>query len=159
MTPMFMIALSAVAISMFGHFLFVPNLSIFFQFNLGFPREQIGLLYLFGGIFSIVTIRLCGQLSDKGMVLQVLIVTSLVIVLTIYMGFIQKPEFSVYLIFILFMAASSSRTASVTTVRSRVPLPHQRVAYMTYQGALSGIVASMASIVSSLVCFQITVEN
>src|SRR5690606_27342145 len=45
-SPLCLGALAIVALQMFGHFLLVPHFSNYFQFNLDFPRQHIGLLYL-----------------------------------------------------------------------------------------------------------------
>jgi len=149
-SPVFISALSIVGISMFGHFLLVPNLSTFFQFNLHFPREQISVLYLLGGVASIFSMRLCGQMLDKGWITQTVLVTSILVAVVTFIGFLWQGNWPLYVVFTLFMASSSARSASVSAITSRVPLPHQRAAFMSYQGTLSNVAAGLASAVSSL---------
>ncbi|WP_157134438.1 MFS transporter [Photobacterium profundum] len=149
-SPVFMSALSIVGISMFGHFLLVPNLSTFFQFNLHFPREQISVLYLLGGVASIFSMRLCGQMLDKGWITQTVWVTSILVAVVTLIGFLWQGSWPLYVVFTLFMASSSARSASVSAITSRVPLPHQRAAFMSYQGTFSNVAAGLASAVSSL---------
>ncbi|MCE2596999.1 MFS transporter [Motilimonas cestriensis] len=149
-SPAVIIACSAVAISMFGHFLLVPNLSSFFQFNLNFPREHISLLYLFGGVASLVAMRFFGRTIDKGWIMSTLWISSLFVAATVYLGFISLGSLSVYIIFILFMAFSSARTAAISAITSRVPAPHQRAAFMSYQGTVSSLAAGAASMASSV---------
>ncbi|MGF1728414.1 MFS transporter [Photobacterium kasasachensis] len=149
-SPAFMIALGMVGISMFGHFLLVPNLSIFFQFNLEFPREQISVLYLLGGVASIFAMRLCGQLLDRGWIVQTIWGTSLLVAMVTFVGFLWQGAWPLYVVFTLFMASSSARSASVSAITSRVPKPHQRAAFMSYQGTLSNVAAGLASAVSSV---------
>ncbi len=149
-SPVFISALSIVGISMFGHFLLVPNLSTFFQFNLHFPREQISVLYLLGGVASIFSMRLCGQMLDKGWITQTVWVTSILVAVVTIIGFLWQGSWPLYVVFTLFMASSSARSASVSAITSRVPLPHQRAAFMSYQGTFSNVAAGLASAVSSL---------
>ncbi|UTV27194.1 MFS transporter [Photobacterium atrarenae] len=146
----FVMAMLLVAVSMFGHFLLVPNLAAYFQFNLSFPREQIGVLYLLGGLASIVAMQLCGRLLDRGWVTQTICVASLLVAVVVYFGFVSPGTWPVYLIFIVFMAASSARTASVSAVTSRVPRPEHRAAFMSYQGTMTNVAAGVASVVASL---------
>jgi predicted MFS family arabinose efflux permease len=40
------------AITMMSGFILIPNFPAFVQFNLGFPGEQLGLIYLVGGVIS-----------------------------------------------------------------------------------------------------------
>ncbi|MEJ2764336.1 MFS transporter [Photobacterium sp. MCCC 1A19761] len=146
----FVLAMLLVAVSMFGHFLLVPNLAAYFQFNLSFPREQIGVLYFIGGVASIVAMQLCGRLLDRGWVTQTICVASLLVAVVVYVGFVSPGHWPVYLIFMVFMAASSARTSSVSAITSRVPRPEHRAAFMSYQGTMTNVAAGVASVVASL---------
>ena len=53
------------AIIMAGGFVLLPNLSAYLQFNLGYPRSQLGTLYLVGGAFSFFALRVFGSLVDR----------------------------------------------------------------------------------------------
>jgi predicted MFS family arabinose efflux permease len=58
-------SLAVVALTMFGAFLLIPHLSAYFQFNMDYPRERIGLLYLVGGAVSFVLMQLAGRSIDR----------------------------------------------------------------------------------------------
>lgn len=51
-SPLCQGALFILCLQMFGHFLLIPHFANYFQFNLGFPREQIASLYLCGGLVT-----------------------------------------------------------------------------------------------------------
>ena len=146
----FILSICMTGIAMFGHFLLVPNISTYFQFNLAFPREEISYLYFLGGIASILAMRWSGKLLDKGYLKATLFGLSLLVAVVVYSGFIFQPQVIViYLIFILFMASSAARSAMVTALVSRCPPPHFRAAFMSYQSTASNIAAGIASMVSS----------
>ncbi|MBP9678579.1 MAG: MFS transporter, partial [Aeromonas sp.] len=65
-SPLCQRALCILCLQMFGHFLLIPHFANYFQFNLGFPRQQIAALYLCGGLASMATMRLCGGWIDQG---------------------------------------------------------------------------------------------
>lgn len=149
-TP-FLLAMGMMAVSLFGHFLLVPNLSTYFQFNLGFPRDEISYLYLLGGLMSIVAMRYSGRMMDKGFGQTALFGLSAVVAVVVYYGFVSEgADKLVYLIFILFMALSSARSAVLAAFTSRVPPPQFRAAFMTYQSTMSNLAAGAASVMSSL---------
>jgi predicted MFS family arabinose efflux permease len=52
-------------IGMIAHYTMVPNLSAYVQFNRGYPRDQLGVLYMIGGGFGFGTARLAGWLADR----------------------------------------------------------------------------------------------
>ncbi|MGL6313606.1 MFS transporter [Vibrio sp. WXL103] len=148
---LFVLSIAMTSIAMFGHFLLVPNISTYFQFNLAFPREEISYLYFLGGIASILAMRWSGKLVDRGYLNTTLLTLTLVIVLVIYTGFVYRPEpILLYPIFILFMASSSARTAMVSALASRCPPPSYRAAFMSYLSTASNVSAGLASVVSSL---------
>ena len=57
--PNYRLGLGFVITNMAASFLIIPNISAYVQFNLGYPRGSIGLLYFFGGIASFITMRFC----------------------------------------------------------------------------------------------------
>lgn len=65
-----MMALLMMASAMVSSFLIIPNISAFFQFNQGYPRESLGLLYMVGGIFSLVMIQLGGRYPIRSVPFQ-----------------------------------------------------------------------------------------
>ncbi|WP_347506668.1 MFS transporter [Pseudomonas anguilliseptica] len=143
-------ALAITALQIFGHFLLVPHFSNYFQFNLNFPREQIGLLFLCGGLASLAAMRLGGIWIDRGQALTVILLSSFGLALTTLLGFAAPIGLSIYLVFVLFMAASAVRTNSSMTIAAAIPPPHQRAAFMAFQGTVSNVAAGLGSLFSAL---------
>ncbi|OOE85819.1 hypothetical protein BZG73_06855 [Salinivibrio siamensis] len=149
-TP-FVLAMAMMGLTLFGHFLLVPNLSAYFQFNLDFPRNEISYLYLLGGVMSILAMRYSGRMMDKGSGQPVLFGLSVIVAMVVYYGFISdSTDKWVYLIFMILMASSSARSAVLAAFTSRVPPPQYRAAFMTYQSTVSNLAAGSAGIVSSI---------
>ncbi|WP_036759719.1 MFS transporter [Photobacterium halotolerans] len=147
----FLLAMAMMGSSLFGHFLLVPNLSAYFQFNLGFPRDEISYLYLLGGIMSILAMRYSGRMMDKGSGQTALLGLSAIVAAVVYYGFVSDSSDKwVYLIFMILMASSSARSAVLAAFTSRVPPPQYRAAFMTYQSTVSNLAAGVASIVGSI---------
>ena len=107
-TPLCQGALSIVALQMFGHFLLVPHFSNYFQFNLDFPRQHIGLLYLCGGLASLAAMHLGGVLIDRGGAVTVVLLSSGCLAAITLLGFALPLGLSLYLVFTLFMALQST---------------------------------------------------
>jgi len=149
-SPLCLAALAITAVQIFGHFLLVPHFSNYFQFNLHFPREQIGLLFLCGGLASLLAMRLGGSLLDRGQALSVIVLSSGCLALTTLLGFATPIGLSIYLVFVVFMAASAVRTNSSMTIASAIPPPHQRAAFMAFQGTVSNVAAGLGSLFSAV---------
>ncbi|MFM4824376.1 MFS transporter [Aeromonas bivalvium] len=148
-SPLCQGALAILALQMAGHFLLIPHFANYFQFNLGFPREQIASLYLCGGLASMATMRLCGGWIDKGRAQGAILITSLLLALVTLLGFATPLGVPVYLLFTLFMALSSARASTTLAVTAAIPAPQQRAAFMSFQGTVTNIAAGLASLGSA----------
>lgn len=148
--PLTRMALVLVVVSMFGNFLLIPNLSAYVQFNLGFPRERVGELYMLGGVVSLVGMQLTGYLTDKfGSVLTGTLTCS-GLALVLWSGFLNTPELAmVPWIFAGFMLFSSARRVAQNALTSQTPEPHERAAYASAQSAFQHVATGVAATGSS----------
>lgn len=144
-----MAALAITSLQMFGHFLLVPHFATYFQFNVDFPRENLGLLYLLGGLASIAAMRIGGAWIDRGSAVTVVLVSSGSLALVTLLGFALPVGISLYVIFTLFMALSAVRSNSTITIAAGIPPAHQRAAFMAFQGTVSNIAAGLGSLFSA----------
>lgn len=138
------------ALVMLGAFLMIPNFSAFFQFNLHFPREKLGVLYLIGGTLSFFVMRMAGKWIDKIGTLKVALVATAGMAFILVTGYIIfPPVLSPFLIFALFMISTSSRNVSAMSLGSRVPHLHERARYMSFQSAVQHLFAAIGAFISS----------
>ncbi|MCP4117755.1 MAG: MFS transporter [Desulfobacteraceae bacterium] len=144
-----MMALLMMASAMVSSFLIIPNISAFFQFNHGYPRESLGFLYMVGGIFSLVMIQLGGRLSDKIGPIPTNVAGTVVLIVFLFDGFVHDPKTSLLLIFVMFMGTVCIRNISATSEASQLPEPHERAAFMSLLSAIqhggNGIGALLSS--------------
>ena len=115
----------------------------------GFPREQIASLYLCGGLASMATMRLCGGWIDQGRAQGAILLTSLALALLTLVGFALPAGLPLYLLFTLFMALSSARASTTLAVTAAIPAPHQRAAFMSFQGSVTNVAAGLGSLFSA----------
>jgi predicted MFS family arabinose efflux permease len=148
-SPLCQGALAILCLQMFGHFLLIPHFANYFQFNLAFPREQIAALYLCGGLASMGTMRLCGGWIDSGRAQGAILITSLLLALVTLLGFALPAGLPVYLLFTLFMALSSARASTTLAITAAIPAPHQRAAFMSFQGTVTNVAAGIGSLLSA----------
>ena len=132
-------------------FALVPNLATFIQYNLGYPRERLSLLYLVGGMVSFGAMRLAGRLVDSRGPLPVVWFGSLTFALLISGGFIpERTPIPVMVIFVGFMLANSARTVAYNTLASKIPAPAVRARFMSGQSAVQHVAAALGAFLSSL---------
>lgn len=134
----------------FAAFLIVPHFSAFFLLNLGFPREYLGLLYLAGGIASLIVMQVLGHLTDKAGPLPAVLMASLAtaIGLTPFLGL----EWSLLLLpFVCFMAGNAGRNVSIAALNSQVAAPGERAGYLALEGIVQDVMITLAALFASLI--------
>lgn len=149
--PLTGIALANTALTMCGVFAVVPNISAFVQHNLGFPREQIGLLYLVGGIASFGAMRGVGRLADAFGYTSMIALGTALHVFALLTGFISPAHsLPVLLIFTAYMLSGGVRMVPMQALASRVPRGEQRARFMSAQSAVQHAASALGAMLASL---------
>ena len=149
------LSLAGTALAMVGSFSIISNLSSFVQFNLGYPRADLGILYMAGGCVSFFSMRLAGWSADRwGAPWVVAAGTSLVIVV-IGLAFLPaRPLIPVVGMFVGFMLANSTRLVGFNALTTRVPPPAERARFMSLQSAVQHLSTSVGATLSTVVLHE-----
>lgn len=141
---------------MIAMFMLIPNISAFVQYNLGYPRARLGMLYLAGGAASFVAMRVVGGLVDRFGSAKVGSVAVLLISAVIYLGFaLTPPLLPVMATFIGFMLAASVRNVAYNTLTTKVPRPAERARFGSVQSAVQHLASALGAFASA----QFLTEN
>ncbi|NRB40849.1 MAG: MFS transporter [Pseudomonadales bacterium] len=136
---------------MLAGFLLIPNFSTYFQFNLDYPREHIGTLYLVGGIASFFVLRIAGALVDRFGSTGVGWLAWFCSASIVYLTFVLLLDIPLWLVFVVFMSANAMRNVAIQALASQVPSASTRGAYMSLQSATRHIATGCAAWGSSLI--------
>lgn len=141
---------SLAAVTMMSGFIIIPNFPAFVQFNLGFPGEKLGLIYLVGGMVSLFTARLVGPLVDRFGSARVGFVGTGLIVAMIYAMFVME-SFRVPVIALSagFFLAMGTRMVAFSTLVSKVPLPQERARFQSVQSGVQHAASAAAAFLSA----------
>jgi predicted MFS family arabinose efflux permease len=149
------LALAGTAVAMSGAFAIISNLSAYVQFNLGYPREQLGLLYMAGGCVSFFSMRLAGWCVDRWGAPAVVSVGTALVVTVIGLGFLgERSLLPVVGIFVGFMLANSTRIVALNALTTRVPPAADRARFMSLQSAVQHLSTSAGAGLSSWVLHE-----
>ncbi|KYF82059.1 MFS transporter [Sorangium cellulosum] len=144
--PIVMLSYATTAVVTMASFLVIPNISAYVQFNLGYPRDRLGLLYFVGGLVSFAAMRAVGPLVDRFGSFQTGAVGAAVLVFVLYAGFFSYvPGLPVLGIFIVFMLGMTFRNVSYNTLTSKVPRPAERARFTSIQSAVQHMAAALAA--------------
>lgn len=145
------LALAAVACALVQGYAVMPIFAVYLQFNLGFPRDQLGLLYLIGGACSFVFMRLTGRLVDRFGSARVSAVVTLGIVTALWLAFRVHPvPLPVLILFPLVMVVMTARNVASQTLMSKVPDPDERGGFMSLASAVQHLAGSLGASLSAL---------
>ncbi|MDP5008052.1 MAG: MFS transporter [Glaciimonas sp.] len=145
------------AFSQFSAFLVIPQFSAYLLLNLGFPREQLGLLYFAGGVTAMLTVQLLGRLVDRIGAFPAASIASLGFCLGLAPLF-NLPLFNfsalplaITLAFVIFMASNAGRNVTLAALNSQIPEPHERAGFMSLQNTVQDLAITLAALTSSLI--------
>lgn len=152
--PLAWSAWSYTALAVIGGFMIIPNLATFVQYNMGFPREQLSLLYLSGGAISFFSMRLVGKWVDKSSATLMSILSTVLFCLVIYFGMISALPFSAFALFIGFMVANTARNVAGQTLSTQVPLARERAGFMSIQNTITHGCCAIGAFIGSIILVE-----
>lgn len=148
--PSVAFSLCATASVMLATFSVIPNLSAYIQHNRGYPRENLGALYLVGGAVSYVAMRAAGMYIDKFGASLLSSVGSVFFIAACAAGFVyESTALPVMVMFVTLMTSMALRNVSLNTLSSRVPRAHERARFMSLQNSVQHVGAAIGAMLSS----------
>ncbi len=143
--PVVLLSLSGTAVAMLAQLALVPNIAAYWQFNLGFPRERLGLLFVAGGLVSLLTMRLAGRLADRAGAAVTASGGTAVFIAVLFAAFIF-PVHAAAPLFVTFMAASTFRMVPMQALTSQVPRPAERARFMSVQSVVQHLASAAGAL-------------
>jgi len=152
----YMKAFAATTLLATGGFMLMPFGSAFGINNLGLTLEQLPLLYMITGLFSIVMGPLAGKLSDLVGKYKIFVAGSVlaIIIVVIYCGLDITPFWVVVVLNVLLFAGITARMISSSALITGVPEPRDRGAFMGINSSVQQIAGGVASAVAGLIVVQ-----
>ncbi len=138
----------------FGVFMIIPFISPYMVKNVGFTEDQLPLIYLIGGMCTIVSARVIGKLCDKVGSFRVFRVVAAISIFPIYFltnlpaGTELWPALAVTTIFTMF---GSGRFIPAMTIVSAVVKPEDRGTFMSLENAARQLSAGASSQIAGLI--------
>lgn len=138
----------------FGIFGIIPFISPYMVRNVGLTEEQLPLIYLVGGLCTIISARFIGKMCDKVGSYKVFKITALVSILPILLltnlpaGI---PLWFALLSTTIFTMSGSGRFIPAMTIISAVVKPQDRGTFMSLENASRQISSGVASQAAGLV--------
>ena len=142
---------------MLGHFTIIPFIAPYMQINIGFGDKQVSLIYLIGGLLTVVLLPFFGKLSDKYGRMRVFTTASVFALASIY-AITNLDTESIYLALLAtssFFVVASGRNVPATTMITSVVRPENRGGFMSIRQSVN----EMALFASTLIAGFIITEG
>jgi DHA1 family inner membrane transport protein len=133
---------------MMGHFLIIPFINPYMEFNKGFSKDLTPMIYLFGGIASFGAAIYLGRFSDKTGKLPVF-TWSVFFSLFMVMLITSMPSlpFSIVLVFFaVWFILATGRAVTAQAMISEVVKPEQRGSFMSVNGSIQQLGSGVAAL-------------
>lgn len=147
------LALLFSGLMMMGHFLIIPFINPYMEFNKGYPRSVTPLIYLVGGIASFVAAVFLGRLSDRiGKLTVFSYCVPLSFIMVVMITNLPSLPFSVVLsFFAIWFALATGRAVSSQTMVSNVTGSSNRGSFMSLNSSIQHLGTGVAALVSGYI--------
>jgi len=144
---------SATALLSIGGFMMMPFGAAFAINNLGLKNTDLTLLYMVGGLASVIIMPVIGKLSDKVDKFTIFAVATvwMIIMVVIYTNLAVTPIWEVVIFNVLMMVGIMSRMVPSGALTSAIPDMPDRGAYMSINASLQQLAGGIAAIVAGLI--------
>lgn len=147
------LAVLLMATMMMGHFLIIPFLNPFLEFNMGFSKTMTPLVYVVGGGLTLFTSTIVGRLADKYgkfSVFSIMILLALIPILFIT----NMPHIPFYFVLCVtgfWFVVSTGRAIPAQAIVSEIVPPARRGSFMSISAAIQQMAVGLASVIAGLV--------
>lgn len=139
-----------------GGFMLMPFGSAFGTHNLGLSLEELPMLYLLTGVFSIVVGPLAGKYSDTIGKYKMFIIGSILAMaaVVIYTNLGVTPFWLVSIVSIFLFASITTRMIPASALMTAIPAPQDRGAFMSINSATMQISGGIATVIAGQIVGQ-----
>ncbi|MBL7725693.1 MAG: MFS transporter [Chitinophagaceae bacterium] len=147
------LALLFSGLMMMGHFLIIPFINPYMEFNKGYPRSVTPLIYLVGGISSFIAAVFLGRLSDRiGKLAVFSYCVPLSFIMVILITNLPTLPFSIVLsFFAIWFALATGRAVSSQTMVSNITGSANRGSFMSLNSSIQHLGTGAAALVAGYI--------
>jgi predicted MFS family arabinose efflux permease len=148
-----LMALSLSACLMLGHFLIIPFINPYLEFNLGFSRQQTPMVYMIGGACTLVTSPILGRMSDRFGKLRIFVISLVLSLIPIFLitNMPRIPFVYILVVFAFWFVFSTGRNIPAQAMISTVVESANRGQFMSFNSSFQQLFTGIASLISGLI--------
>lgn len=150
------LALFLTGILMLGHFMIIPFINPYLEFNLGFSKEQTPLIYMAGGTATLLSSVYIGRMADKYGKLRIFIISLVLSIIPVFLitNLPVVPFFYVLILFGFWFMVSTGRNIPAQAMISTVVKSSERGRFMSFNSSFQQLFTGAASLISGMIVTQ-----
>jgi len=141
---------------MFGHFIIIPFINPFLEFNLGYSKKITPLIYLVGGIAAFFSANLLGRVSDrvgKMKIFRICLFLSLPLIILIT-NLMTIPYWIVLVLFAAWFTVATGRGVTSQALVSNVADIKHRGSFQNFNSSMQQAGTGLASLLAGFVVVE-----
>jgi DHA1 family inner membrane transport protein len=138
---------------MLGHFMIIPFINPYMEFNVGFTKQQTPMIYMVGGVCALISSSIIGKMADKYGKLKVFMICLVLSLIPVYL-ITNMPVFPFYLVLAVFgfwFTFSTGRNIPAQAMISTVVKPEHRGQFMSFNSSFQQLFTGLASVIAGLI--------
>ena len=138
---------------MMAHFSIIPFIAPFMEFNIGFTKDQVTLIYLIGGLVSIVSGPLVGYMADKYGKFKIFAIFCLFSIIPIFLiTNMPKIEYQyVLVVTAMFFIFAGGRIIPAQAIITSVVHPQQRGGFMSINSSVQQLSTGCSALLAGFI--------
>lgn len=151
-----MLALLFSGLIMLGHFLIIPFINPYMEFNNGFSKQLTPMIYLVGGLASFIAANLLGRLADKYGKLKIFSIC-IFISLPLVIGVTHVPAIPFWIILVMFafwFTVATGRGVTAQALISNTIKAEHRGSFMSFNSSVQQLGTSFASVLAGIIVIK-----
>jgi len=149
-------ALTLSGLLMLGHFMIIPFINPYMEFNIGWSKKETPLIYMVGGVCALISSAIIGRMADKYGKLRVFIICLFLSLAPIFLV-TDMPAISFYAMLAIFgfwFTFSTGRNIPAQAMITTVVSPAQRGQFMSFNSSAQQLFTGLSSIIAGLIVIR-----
>ena len=151
-----LMALTLSGLLMLGHFMVIPFINPYMEFNIGWSKSQTPLIYMVGGVCALISSSIIGRMADKYGKLPIFLICLFLSLGPIFL-ITDMPAIPIYFMLAIFgfwFTFSTGRNIPAQAMITTVVNPAQRGQFMSFNSSFQQLFTGLASIIAGLIVIK-----
>lgn len=141
---------------MLGHFMVIPFINPYMEFNIGWSKRETPMIYMVGGVCALISSAIIGRMADKYGKLPVFVICLFLSLAPIFL-ITDMPAIPFYLMLAIFgfwFTFSTGRNIPAQAMITTVVNPAQRGQFMSFNSSAQQLFTGLSSIIAGLIVIK-----